>query len=477
MSQGNRVHAFGDDALGDLDAVAVADRIRAGEVSAAEVLDAAIERVERVNPHINAVQVRCYDRAGAQRAAVGPFGGVPTFVKDNTDVAGLPTCHGSAAFRPHPARRDCRPAQQFLAQGFTLLGKSTLPEFGLTASTEYADRPPTRNPWNTEHSPGASSGGAAALVASGAVPIAHANDGGGSIRIPAAVNGLVGLKMTRGRLLDQPGARQLPINLVSEGVVSRSVRDTAHYLAAAERFAPNRALPAVGLVSGPGSRRLRIGVISHDIFGRPVHPDMAATLTSAAETLAAQGHLIEEASLLVDPQFVEDFKMYWALFAVLMSAAFKLSHRGHFAPGDLDPFTKGLTRLVARGPQRIPGAILRLRRFTALYEQHFANVDALLTPVLAHPAPRIGEHAPSQPFPELFGKLTDYVAFTPLANIGGGPAIAIPHGMMPEGLPGSVQICGPHASERTLLELAYELEGAAPFPGIAPGDAPKRREA
>lgn len=145
MKQSSPVHAFTDAALGDRDGVGVADAIRTGEVGAGAVLEAAIECVERVNPHLDAVQLRCYERAHSQPTAAGPFAGVPTFVKDNTDIAGLPTCHGSAAFTPHPARRDYPTARQFLGRGFAPLGKSTLPEYGLTASTEYADRPPTRN--------------------------------------------------------------------------------------------------------------------------------------------------------------------------------------------------------------------------------------------------------------------------------------------------------------------------------------------
>ncbi|MBF6170654.1 amidase [Nocardia blacklockiae] len=463
------IHTFTDDALGNHDAVGLAAELRAGRLDRREVLDAAVERVRRADAHLHAVQAECFDRARRTPVADGPFAGVPAFVKDNTDAAGLPTCHGSAAFRPQPARRSSGPARQFLGQGFALLGKSTLPEFGLTASTEYVDRPATRNPWNLAHSAGASSGGSAALVASGAVPIAHANDGGGSIRIPAAVNGLVGLKPTRARLLDQPGARQLPVNLVTEGVLTRTVRDTAHYLAAAERFRPAPHLPPIGLVEGPSERRLRIGVIRHDILGRGVHPETEAVLDSALRTLAAAGHEITETRLAVDPDFVEDFKTYWALFAVLLSASSTLLHPTTFRPWKLDPFTRGLAGKVLRDPAAVPAAIRRLRGGTALYDAHFAEFDALLTPVLSHPAPRIGEHSPAQPFEELFAKLIDYVGFTPFNNVGGGPAIAVPHGLTGANLPGSVQLCAPRGHERDLLDLAYQLEAASPFPKIATG--------
>jgi amidase len=460
------IHAFADDALGHLDAVGLAAAIAAREVSREEIIAATIERVQRVDEHLSAVQVACFERAREQPAPSGVFGGVPTFVKDNVDVRGLPTCCGSAAIAPHPAKRDMAPARQFLAQGFVLLGKSKMPEFGLTASTEYVGRAPTRNPWNIERSAGASSGGAAALVAAGAVPIAHANDGGGSIRIPAAVNGLVGLKTTRCRLLDQPGARQLPVNLAAEGVLTRSVRDTAHYLAAAERFHADPKLKPVGLVGGPSDHRLRVGVIRHDVFGRAVHPDIDAVLDSAADMLAQHGHELSETRLRAGPEYIEDFKLYWAVFAVLMSVSFKLIHSGNFRPRELDPFTKGLAAHARRNATRVIPAIRRLRRGVQLYDEQFTDVDVILSPVLAHPAPTIGEQAPDQPFEELFAKLTDYVAFTPINNIGGGPGIALPHGMMADGLPGAVHISAPRGGERTLIELAYEIEQASPFPRI-----------
>ncbi|MFD3509736.1 amidase [Nocardia sp. NPDC058666] len=460
------VHGFTDDALGTLDAVGVAAALRAGHVSRSEVLEAAIARTNAVDPSLDAVQMTCFERAAATPETAGVFSGVPAFVKDNTDIAGLPSCHGSAAFTPRPATVTTGPGAQFLHSGVIVLGKSTLPEFGLTASTEFLHRAPTRNPWNPDYSAGASSGGSAALVAAGVVPIAHANDGGGSIRIPAAANGLVGLKATRARLLDQPGARRLPVNLLAEGVVTRSVRDTAHYLAAVEQFGANPKLEPVGLVEGPSARRLRIGLITADILGRPVHPDNGAILASAAKVMAGLGHEIVEMRLEVDPQFIEDFKQYWAFMAAAMTLSFRLGHRGHFDASKLDPFTTGLIGLVKRNPLGAAASAWRLRSGPATYDKHFAQVDVLLTPVLAHPAPRIGELAPGQPFDQLFTKLADYAGFTPLNNVGGAPGISLPHGLLPTGLPGSVQLAGRRGDERTLLDLAYQLEAASPFPRI-----------
>ena len=207
-------------------------------------------------------------------------------------------------------------------------------------------------------------------------------------------------------------------------------------------------------------------MIDRDVFGRPVHPQTAAVLSSAARTVASQGHELLELRLAVTPRFIEDFALYWALTAIVMSASLTASYGTGFRPRDLDPFTRGLARLIWRNPGGVIPAIWRLRRAGQLYDAQFSNVDVVLSPVLAHPAPKIGEHAPDQPFDRLLAKLIDYVAFTPINNVGGGPAIALPHGLMASGMPGSVQLSAPRGGERTLLELAYELEANTPFPQI-----------
>ncbi|MGH3562074.1 MAG: amidase, partial [Mycobacterium sp.] len=238
------VHAFGDDALGDLDAVGLAERIKSGEVSAAELVDAAIARVEAVNPALNGLAYAAFDRARTRAAAshggfsavFGFFRGVPTFLKDNVDVAGMPTMQGTDAWQPHPAAADGNFARLYLATGLIALGKTQLSEFGFSAAAEHPRLGAVRNPWNTDYTAAASSSGSAAFVAAGVVPIAHANDGGGSIRIPASCNGLVGLKPSRGRLPLDRELRLMPVRIVYNGVVTRSVRDTAAFYREAERI-------------------------------------------------------------------------------------------------------------------------------------------------------------------------------------------------------------------------------------------------
>ena len=217
---GMRLSTFTDDALGDFDTVALRDALARGDVSAGEVREAAMARAQAAD-RLNAV-VTWVD----QEPRSGEFAGVPTFVKDNEDIAGYPTTFGSRAVPRRPAEERTRFVAQWDELGFQTLGKSALPEFGLTATTEPLDHGPTRNPWHLDHTTGGSSGGSAALVAAGVVPIAHANDGGGSIRIPAACCGLVGLKPSRGRLIDPEAMDQLPVKVATQGVLTRSVRDT-----------------------------------------------------------------------------------------------------------------------------------------------------------------------------------------------------------------------------------------------------------
>ncbi|MEV6097659.1 amidase [Nocardia sp. NPDC051981] len=460
-----RVHAFSDDALGEHDGVAIAALIRSGELSAAEVAKAARERVAQVDPVLHAVVVEADPPliSGDREALLY---GVPAFVKDNTDVAGLPTQHGSAAWRARPAKAHGPFAKQFLGTGMTVLGKSTLPEFGLNATTEFVDAEPTPNPWDTEFSSGASSGGSAALVAAGAVPIAHGNDGGGSIRIPAACCGLVGLKPTRGRHLDGPQARSMPINLVSEGVLTRTVRDTATYFAAAERFWRNPALPPIGLVEGPARRRLRIGLLSDPITGATLDPQIRTVLEETVALLEGLGHEVRPIPYPVDRGFAEDFATYWAMLAFLGSHTGKLSFGRSFDPARLDPFTRGLAARFHGSALRSPAVLYRLSRLRRAYAASFHDVELVVSPVLASLTPRLGYLSPGQPFDEVFGRLLDYVTYTPFANVTGAPALSLPMGASESGLPIGMMFSAVHGDERTLLELAYALESVRPFPRI-----------
>ncbi|HEX4252140.1 MAG TPA: amidase [Pseudonocardia sp.] len=456
-----RVHAFGDDALGDHDAVGLAALIRRGEISPAEAAKAALARANQVDPTLRAVEYTADEPTPG--SADGPFAGVPTYVKDNADVRGMPTGHGSAAFRAKPAGHTGAFAEQLLSTGVAVLGKSRLPEFGFNASTEFMDAEPTRNPWDPEYSSGASSGGAAALVASGVVPIAHANDGGGSIRIPAACCGLVGLKPTRGRHVDAEQSRTLPIKIISEGLVTRSVRDTATFFAAAERHWRNPALPPLGLVEGPAERRLRIGLLIESLGGIRTDEATRAAVTDTARALEGLGHEVTPVSLPVDEAFVRDFTTYWGLLAFLASTFGRRTFDPSFDPGKLDGLSTGLRQLYRRHLHRTPAMLYRLAGVKRAYARMFQRHEVVLAPVLAHTTPRLGTLSPRVPFDELLDRLVRYVAFTPLNNVAGSPAISLPTGATAGGLPIGVQLSASHGDERTLLELAFALEQTRPW--------------
>jgi amidase len=457
-----RVHAFGDDALGDHDAVGVATLLRIGAVSVEEVTQAAIARAERVEPVLGAIAFPAFDKP-ITGAADGLFAGVPTFIKDNTNVRGLPTSAGSLTFPPRPAAAHGVTTRLFLDAGVTVLGKSRMPEFGFNASTEFAEGDPARNPWNTEYSAGASSGGAAVLVASGVVPIAHANDGGGSIRIPAAACGLVGLKPSRGRVIQNERARRMPIDILADGVVSRSVRDTATFLAAAERHWRNPALPPLGLVDGPAKRRLRIGMLVDSPTGVPTDAQTRAAVTDTARTLEKLGHHVDPIEIPIDDTFVQDFVDYWGMLAFFVGTTGKFILDREFDATKLDGLSRGLLEHYRRNLLRTPAILRRLSRARHDYARLFNWHDLVLTPVLAHVTPPLGHLRPTVPFDELLDRLVKYVAFTPLNNVSGGPGIALPTGAAANGLPIGVHFSAAHGKERTLLEIAYELEQATPW--------------
>ncbi|MFE1415077.1 amidase [Streptomyces sp. NPDC058746] len=456
------VHAFRDDALGEHDAVGLAAAIRRGEVSAAEAARAAQDRVRAVEARLGAVQTYVENPVPAASTG-GAFAGVPTFVKDNTDYEGLPTGHGSAAFRPRAARQHAPFARQFLSTGVTVLGKTRLPEFGFSPTTEYVGAEPVRNPWHTDCSAGGSSGGSAALVAAGAVPIAHANDGGGSIRIPSACCGLVGLKPSRGRVVPSALSRQLPLDIVSDGIVSRSVRDAAAFLAAAETYRPSRKLPPVGLVEGPSSRRLRIGFLIDSVHGVRTDTATREAVEKTAATLGRLGHTVEPVELRIDPVFADDFRTYWGMLSFLLGVTGR-SLGEDFDRRRMDSLSLGLREDYLRNWRRTPGVVRRLKRTKEAYAASFRGLDLVMSPVLAHTTPRIGHLSPTVPYATLIERIVGYVAFTPVDNVVGTPSVSLPTASSTEeGLPIGVMFSGRPGSERKLLEIAFELEADRPF--------------
>ena len=465
-SNPSTVHAFSNDALADHDAVALATLLKKGDLRPRDVIEAAIARARKVNPQLNAIVADRFEQALADTAGKpgrGFFAGVPTFIKGNTPVAGFPTTHGTATINPKPESENGPYARQYLDQGFSLLGISTLPEFGFNATTEPAHTDPTRNPWNTAHSCGASSGGAAALVAAGVVPIAHANDGGGSIRIPAACCGLVGLKPSRGRHVWSDQAKSLPVKIIGEGVVTRSVRDTAYFHAEAEKYFRNPKLPPIGLVTGPGKERLRIGVAVDSITGYATDGPTRATVERTAALLQEMGHQVEEAPLPFQQSFIGDFVMYWGFLSFMTEKFGRKVVDPSFDPSRLDGLSQGLSAHFKKRFLKTPVFLYRLQRTYRQYASAFDKFDLMLTPVLAHTTPPLGHLSPTVPFEELLNRLIRYVSFTPMANTSGAPAISLPMGTADGNLPIGIQLSANHGMEKRLLEVAYELEQANPW--------------
>jgi len=462
------VHAFRDDALGDLDAVAMVDALRTGKVSRAALVDAAIARTEVVNPALNGLAHETYDRARAQAATPhgGYFDGVPTFIKDNVDVEGMPTMQGTDAWDPRPQPGHGDFARFFLASGLVPLGKTQLSEFGFSASAEHPRLGAVRNPWDTDYTAGASSSGSGAFVAAGVVPIAHANDGGGSIRIPAACNGLVGLKPSRGRLPLDKMSRQMPVRIVNDGVLTRSVRDTAAFYREAERIWRDRRLLPIGAVTGPAAQRLRVAVVTQSV-NRQSSPAVRALTLQTAELLESLGHHVDHLDHNPIPRyFVDDFLLYWALLAMTLVRTGQRTFGPSFDRSRLDNLTLGLDRHATRNLHRMPVAITRLGRLRRVTARFYQNYDVLLTPTLAEETPQIGHLDPTADYQQIIDRLVDWVAFTPLQNATGEPAISLPLAQSEFGMPVGMMFGAAIGQECRLLELAYELEAAKPFPKI-----------
>ena len=441
-----------DDALGNFDAVGLAGEIRAGRISPQEAADAATARAEAVNPQINAIVEMIADPVCGD----GAFAGVPSFIKDNEDIAGLATRHGSRATPAVPLSVTSPFVKDFQALGFNALGKTTMPEFGLTASTETLAYGATRNPRNLSHSVGGSSGGSAALVAAGVVPLAQANDGGGSIRIPAACCGLIGLKPSRDRFSGRPEMDQLPVRIGAEGVVTRTVRDTATFFYEMGKI--RKELPPIGLVEGPSHRRLRFGLFVGGMSGIPVEDETAEAVLEAGRTLEGLGHRVDVIPFPFDEQFGYDFVRYWAALSFTIKHGGKKAYGPTFNKDLIEPIGQQLASMLPGFALKMPTTIRRLRKFADEYERAFTNFDVLVSPVTAHPAPEIGYLSPDIDGYTHLVRLIRFASYTAIQNVSGAPAISLPLAVTSNGVPIGVQFAGPFGSEERLLDVAFELE-------------------
>ncbi len=455
-----------DDALGTSDVTELLERLARREVSAGELRAASLARARTANLHLNAIAHWFRDPVRTEVVVPdgAPLAGIPTFIKDNEEVAGFPTTQGSRAVPDTPAPACSPIVTELLRLGLEPLGATTMPEFGLTANTESSRYGATRNPWDTDRSAGGSSGGSAAMVAAGVVPIAHANDGGGSIRIPASCCGLVGLKPSRGRLAMNPLKERIPVRIAAQGVLTRSVRDTALFLSLADSDRPDPGLPPIGHVTRPGAERLRIGMCVTTLRDLPLSPDTVAAVRAAGALLEDLGHHVEEVPPPVGEEFAADFLRYWALLAFVLHHSGSAAYGAGFDGALVEEFTKGLSGRLSRQLDRVPGTIRRLRRLAGNPDAGFGRLDLFLSPVTGYPAPPIGYLGPDVEFRTHLVRLIQFASMTPVQNVSGAPAMSLPLGRSAQGLPLGVHLAAPFGHERRLLEVALELEQAAPWP-------------
>ncbi|MDJ0852677.1 MAG: amidase family protein [Myxococcota bacterium] len=468
------------DAFAHLDATAQAQLVKSGDATPLELVDAAIARIEALDDRVGAVVTRLFDRARQQAASPdlpkGPFHGVPFLLKDLVSAtAGDPLFKGNRALRDagYTAPADTALARRFREAGLVTVGKSNTPELGFTVTTEPEAIGPSRNPWNLEHSTGGSSGGSAAAVAARLVPIAHANDGGGSIRVPASECGLVGLKPSRARVSLAPLGEDWH-GLVAEGVVSLSVRDTAAALDAIAGPEPGDPYAAPHpqrpyreeLAHGPEG--LRIGLLRRRPGGDLAHADCVAAVEKTARLLQGLGHHVEESH----PAALEEAELGEHFSAVVMAHAARNHEeiaellKRRLGPDDFEAYTWSLMEHGRElSAARYIAACDWLQTWTRRVASWWADgFDLLLTPTIAEPPPPLGTvSSAAGPPEEVLERVLGLIPFTPAYNVTGQPAISLPLHWSESGLPVGVQLVAALGREDLLIAVAARLEEAQPW--------------
>jgi len=482
----------------NLDATAMAELVAGDEVKPIELVDEAISRIEAANPKVNAVVWRDFERAREQardHLPDGLFAGVPYLIKDLSLQKGATCTFGSVFFRDFQPTFSTAAVDRMLGSGLIALGRTNSPEFGLLPTTEPVLHGSTNNPWNLDYSAGGSSGGAAAAVAAGMLPMAHATDGGGSIRIPASCNGLFGLKPTRGRTPRFPpvAADYISVDLC----VSRSVRDSARMLdvisgalPGAMYWAPPPETPfRQAMHTDPGS--LRIAFDTSDLRGRPAHPDCVAAIEQTAALLESLGHIVVRDRPPLDAdKLIDAFQVLWSgatagsfeliLEAISQKRSGRVARR---ALGDwrtlkvlaklderksgldaFEPFTWALVEHArTHSAVDLMIALDTLQMVSHQVARFTADYDVILWPVLATPPVRNGWIDQHAGLDAMWEQLEAYVPYTPIANFTGRPAMSVPLHWTEDGLPVGSQFVADFGREAILLQLAAQLEQAAPW--------------
>ncbi|WP_250573234.1 amidase [Nonomuraea sediminis] len=451
------------------DAVGIHELIGSGEVTAGEVEAAARQALDQVNPSVNGLTVPVFP-AALDHASVGPLAGVPFLIKDHGPVAaGVPFFLGSRAIPGVVPQRDTELMARFRAAGLVTLGLTTVPELCLSFSTESVKHGPTRNPWDLSRGAGGSSGGAAALVAAGAVPVAHASDGSGSIRIPASCCGLVGLKPSRGRITPGPDAGEAMLGMAYEFALTRTVRDTAHLLDAVhgpgigDRYTapPPRRDYVSELGTDPG--RLRVAVTTKAWSGVAVDDQVAAATLQVARVLEDLGHLVSESSPVVDWDSVMRSQV---AEGIAITSKLLLAPRQP-DPAKLEAVSRRFVELTREfSALDLLAGLDAQNLLTRSVSAYLTEYDLLVTPTLGQlPATHgtLDYHDPAHTVATWLESLIAYGPFTTLFNASGHPAISLPLGHSAEGLPIGVQFVAPYGREDVLIQIASQLEQAMPW--------------
>lgn len=458
------------------DAWELAGSVRRGEVRPIDLVEEAVDRIEAGNDRLNAVVTRTYNRARerATETLEGPFAGVPFLLKDIIAAdEGVRMTYGSRLLEDYVPDHDSYLVEKYRDAGLIVLGKTNAPEFGLTPTTEPELFGPCRNPWDPDRTTGGSSGGAAAAVASGMVPMAHGNDGGGSLRIPAACCGVFGMKPSRARVSLGPDYGDLMNGLVIEHALTRSVRDSAALLDAtrgAEAGDPYRVpepeTPYREVVGeDPGS--LDVGLVLESPMDAGLNPECRRAAEEAAELCEELGHTVEERSLDLPTEMMKEaFLTVWAAGAAasVEGAAFETGREA--SPEDLEPLTGALHEMGKdfSASDYLMSVTLLQRISRDLQRQYFGDYDVVLTPTLAKPPVEIGKLKPDPERPlEGFEEASEFSPFTPIFNITGQPAMSVPLHWTDEELPIGTQFAAGFGREDVLFRLAAQLEEAAPW--------------
>lgn len=461
-----------------LDALAQAELVRKGEIHPSELIELSINAIEDLNPQLNAVIQFFYEEARTTAVGPlpdGPFRGVPFLVKDTIAAyKGSPTMTGTKLLAGAIADRDSTLVQRYRQAGLITLGKTNLPEFGLLPVTEPRDFGPTHNPWDLSRTPGGSSGGSAAAVAARIVPVAHANDGGGSIRIPASCCGLFGLKPSRGRNPLGPNFGELISGLAAEHIVSRSVRDSAAMLDATAGpevgdlyHAPPQAASYLEEV-GKDPGMLTIGFTTRTPMGGEIDSQCANAASKAAKLLESLGHEVIEQPLprvFNGKSIARMFTLMWAAGATTPLSLLKRITKQDPKPEMVEPLTWELYQIACNtSAADYEMARLGLHRVARAIGQLFTKIDVWLSPTLGEIPVPIGEFAQSADNPMApFLRASSFSPFTALFNVTGQPAASVPLYWSEEGLPIGIQLVGRYGDEATLFRLSSQLEQALPW--------------